>query len=83
MGMMPSSEIELRKTFIDKHGLKISIDAGKNGWTIQYADHSSKYEDVEATTEDNFNTALKVLKSNMDVVEYKSNDDEDEELYES
>ena len=41
-GMMPSSEIEVSKTFKDDFGLRISIDAGKNGWTIMYADSSSE-----------------------------------------
>ena len=69
MGMMPSSEIEVSKTFKDDLGLKIRIEAGKNGWTIMYADSSSEYKDVVDTTENNFQTALSVLKSHFNVTE--------------
>lgn len=31
MGKMPTSEIELSKTFIDSSNFKITIDAGPNG----------------------------------------------------
>jgi len=41
----------------------ITIESGKNGWTILYADSSSDYQDVESTAEDNFNRALERLKS--------------------
>lgn len=67
--MMPSSEIEIYKTFKDDLGLKIIIEAGKNGWTIMYADSSSEYKDVEDTTENNFQAALTVLKSHFNVTE--------------
>lgn len=67
--MMPSSEIEVSKTFKDDLGLKIRVEAGKNGWTITYADSSSEYEDVEDTTENNFQAALTVLKSHFNVTE--------------
>ena len=67
--MMPSSEIEVSKTFKDDLGLKIRVEAGKNGWTIMYADSSSEYKDVEDTTENNFQSALTVLKSHFNVTE--------------
>jgi hypothetical protein len=38
---------EVSKTFKDDLGLKIRVEAGKNGWTIMYADSSSEYKDVE------------------------------------
>lgn len=68
-GMMPSSEIEQEKRYIDDSGLKITIQAGKNGWTILYADSSSEYADVVDTTENNHNKALEVLKSHLSVKE--------------
>ena len=78
-GMMPSKEIEKSKTFVDKNGLKAYIDAGKNGWTVRYADQSSQFEDVEATTEDNFNAALETLKSEIpSMAECASEEAEDE-----
>ena len=76
-GMMPLSEVKIRKTFIDDLGLKISIDAGENGWTIMYADSSSEYKDVVDTTENNFNSALTVLKSHFDVEEYNGEPQEE------
>ncbi len=62
-GMMPSDEVEISKRIKDKYGSGITIQAGKNGWTILYADYSSEYEDVESTAEKNFNTAMGRLKS--------------------
>ena len=70
-GMMPSNEIEMQKTFVDDLGLKIEIQAGKNGWTILYADSSSTYNDIIDTVENNFNSALTQLKTRMNVKEYK------------
>lgn len=65
MGMMPSKEVKMEKTFIDDMGLKIIIQAGEKGWTILYADASSEYKDVLDTTVNNFNKALGVLKSHF------------------
>ena len=61
MGLMPSSEIEMSKTYKDENGLTITVDAGPHGWTIIYADHSTQYEDVDDTTVNNFNTAYNIL----------------------
>lgn len=63
MGMMPSTEVEIIKRIKDKDGKEITIESGKNGWTILYADSSSEYQDVESTAEENFNLALGRLKS--------------------
>jgi hypothetical protein len=63
MGMMPSNEVEIIKSIKDKDGKEITIESGKNGWTILYADSSSHYQDVESTAEENFNRALEILKS--------------------
>lgn len=63
-GMMPSSEIQMEKNYKDGNGLNITIQAGLHGWTILWADSSSTYEDIDATTEDNFKTAYdKVVES--------------------
>jgi len=64
-GMMPSSEVEKEKTYKDSVGMNIKIQAGPKGWTILYADSSSEYRDVEASTEENFEEALKTLKGNF------------------
>ena len=69
MGMMPSSEIEISKVFKDDLGLKITVEAGENGWTILYADNSSEYKDVQNTAQNNFDEALSVLKTHFDVSE--------------
>lgn len=42
-GMMPRSEIEKTTQRDDGNGLHCSIDAGPNGWTLHFADHSNKY----------------------------------------
>ena len=59
-GMMPSSEVEIEKIFIDKYNLRITIQAGPHGWTIIYADNSTKYNDCNASSEENFETAKKI-----------------------
>lgn len=56
-GMIPSSEIGKERYFKDKDGYKITIQAGVNGWTIIYADSSTEFKDITASTEENFNTA--------------------------
>ena len=63
MGMMPSDEVEINKRVKDKYGMGITIQSGKNGWTILYADSSSEYENVESTAEGNFNAAMGRLRS--------------------
>jgi hypothetical protein len=65
-GMMPSSEVKKQKSFrVGSLQLKVTVDAGENGWTILYADSSSEYQDVVDTTENNFNKALEVLKTHF------------------
>lgn len=72
-GMMPSDEIEITRYFKDEHGLTITIDAGKHGWTIRYADHSSQYEDCDGTAQENFDKAYKVLCSEFNTLTEISN----------
>ena len=59
-GMMPSTEIEKEKHYLDAEGRTYIIQAGPKGWTVLYPGHSSDYDDVEATTEDNFKSAYNV-----------------------
>ena len=64
MGMMPSSEVEKEQQFkVGADKLTVTVQAGKNGWTILYADSSSEYDDVIDTVDNNFESALKVLNS--------------------
>lgn len=66
MGMMPSNEVKKEKQFkVGAGQLTVTVQAGENGWTIIYADSSSDYKDVVDTTENNFNKAVEVLKSNF------------------
>lgn len=65
MGMMPSACIEISKDFKDENGLKVHIDAGPEGWTVIFADGSSEYKDVNATSEDNFKEALEAASKNL------------------
>lgn len=62
-GMMPSSEIEITKEFKDRNGLCITIEAGPHGYTITYADHSTKYADIDNTSEENFKIAKDIIDS--------------------
>jgi len=59
-GMMPVSEIERTEHFVDEYGLSVRIDAGPNGWTVRFADMSSKYKDESIGTEANFKNAYDV-----------------------
>ena len=56
-GMMPSTEIEIEKYYKDEDGYKITIQAGKNGWTIIYADHSTDFKDIIGSANENFEEA--------------------------
>jgi hydrogenase maturation factor len=64
MGMMPSSEIAQEKRFkVGMSQLIVTIQAGKNGWTILYADSSSEYKDEVDSVENNFKKAMELLKT--------------------
>ena len=64
-GMMPRTEIEREERFVDPVGLKITIQAGPNGYSILYADGGSQYGDIEASTDENFKTAYNIAKGNL------------------
>lgn len=69
MDMMPSSEVKREERFkIGVAQLKVTIQSGENGWIILYADSSSEYKDIVDTTDNNFNSSLKVLKNNFDII---------------
>lgn len=57
MGLMPRKEIVKEIFYVDGNGLRITIQAGPNGWTIVWADGGTNYKDQEKTTEENFNEA--------------------------
>lgn len=58
-GMMPSCEVELNKNFKDEYGMTISIEAGKHGWTVIWADGGFDWEDVDVnSSQENFNAAI-------------------------
>lgn len=66
MGMMPLSEVKKEERFkVGAEQLTVTIQAGKNGWTILYADGSAKYKDEVSTTKNNFNRAMEVLKTHF------------------
>ena len=60
-GMMPREEIKKEKHYKCKDGGTIIAQAGPNGWTVIWADHGTNYKDTVATTEENFQSALKVI----------------------
>ena len=68
LGMMPSTEIEIEKCYKDKDGYKITIQAGKNGWTIIYADSSTEFKDITTSTEENFNSAYDLAVSRLGIL---------------
>lgn len=60
-GMMPMCEVDIIRRYRDRDGLRITIQSGKHGWTIIWADGGTNYKDVEATAEDNFKEAYDVM----------------------
>lgn len=61
MGMMPTNEIEKSETWQLIDGSHVFIDAGPNGWTVRFPNHSSIWKDVHATTEENYKSAVAAL----------------------
>lgn len=82
MGMMPASEIEIEKRFVDESGYTILIQAGKSGWTIIYADYSSEYCDTDEddrTAQENFDEAYNLLTAKFDSL--REIDEEKSDIY--
>ena len=65
LGMMPSTEIEIEKCYKDKDGYKIIIQAGKNGWTIIYADYSTDFKDIISSANKNFEEAYNLAANRL------------------
>lgn len=62
MGLMPNSEVKREEQFkVGINQLKVTVQAGERGWTILYADYSSCFGDVDDTTDNNFDKAMKIL----------------------
>ena len=59
-GIMPADEVEITKKYKDANNLTITIEAGPNGWTIIWADHSTTYRDIRDTSENNFQRAYDI-----------------------
>ena len=76
-GMMPEKFVEIRKTYSDDLGLPVIIEAGPYGWTIIWADDSTTYKDVNATSEENFNEAYNEVIRHLNVKEVKVDERED------
>lgn len=81
-GMMPVSEIERTEHFVDKYGMSVRIDAGPNGWTVRFADMSSKYNDESIGTDANFKNAYDVAVESVGELTPKTKEDEFDEVCE-
>ena len=81
-GMMPVKEIERTEYFVDEYGMSIRIDAGPNGWTVRFADMSSKYMDESIGTEANFKNAYDVAVECVGKLTPKAKEDESDEVCE-
>lgn len=81
-GMMPVDEIERTEHFVDKYGEPVRIDAGPNGWTVRFADMSSKYMDESIGTEANFKNAYDVAIECIGELTPKSEEEEFDEVCE-
>ena len=60
-GMMPSSEVDKEVVFKDSVDMTILVQAGSNGWSIIYADHSAEFGDNKSAADDNYEAALAKL----------------------
>lgn len=67
-GMMPSIEIEIEKCYKDKDRYKITIQAGKNGWTIIYADYSTDFKDITTSADENFKEAYDLAVNRLGIL---------------
>lgn len=76
-GMMPSNEVKMTNKYVTESGDKVVIEACEHGWTIIYADASTEFKDFDDTVQNNFDFALRVLKSRFNVVEIKKETEED------
>lgn len=65
MGMMPSDEVTIEKSYKDEDGHNVMVQAGPNGWTILFADGGAMCRDIEANSEDNFNEAYTEAERNV------------------
>lgn len=81
-GMMPVNEIERTEHFVDECGLSVRIDAGPNGWTVRFADMSSRYKDESIGTEANFKNAYEVAISCVGNLTPKAEENEFDEVCE-
>ena len=64
--MMPQNEVKLQRTIkVGTPPVTVVVQSGDNGWTILYADHSSEYEDVTDTAENNYNKAINILNQHV------------------
>ena len=64
--MMPQNEVKIHKTVkVGTPPVTVVIQAGDKGWTILYADHSSEFEDVEDSAENNYNKAFDILNQHV------------------
>ena len=65
-GMMPASEVDKEVRFYGDPDIKmkVTVEAGPNGWTILFADRSTRFRDNPgAGTEANYKEAYDTLKS--------------------
>lgn len=67
-GVMSRSEVAAEKTFSrgPESWNKVTIQAGPNGWSILYADGSSTFRDVVASTEENLASAVALLRNDFE-----------------
>lgn len=56
-GAMPIVEIEIEKMYKDSDGNNVTIQAGPHGWAVLYHDTRNIYQDIDDTSENNFNAA--------------------------
>lgn len=66
-GMMPQYEVKIQKTVrVGTPPFPVVIQAGDSGWTLLYSDHSSEYEDIDDTPENNYDKALATLNQRVE-----------------
>lgn len=64
-GMMPQKEVTIQGSYVDGWGMKMTIQAGPNGWTILYSDGSSDWCDEVNEDTVNFQKAYDIANESV------------------
>lgn len=79
-GMMPCDEVKRESKYRLDDGGVVIVQAGPNGWSVLFPDHSSEFRDVVATTRENYKEALETAKKHYPELKGASFYDDEETI---